>query len=50
MNVKQVVAGKGQAWSGNHPWIDKLNQMKDIAVWDLVTQIGLVKEAGFLSL
>ena len=39
MNVKQVVAAKGQA---NLPWMDKLNQMNDIAVPDLVTRIGLV--------
>lgn len=39
MNVKQVVAEKGQA---NLPRIDKLNQMNDIAVRDLVTRVGLV--------
>lgn len=37
MNVKQVVAEKGRAWSANLPWVDKLNQMNDIAVRDLVT-------------
>lgn len=32
-NLKQFVAAKGQGWSANYPWTDKL--MNDIAVLDL---------------